>query len=110
MAVFKNNDGTELYVDCCCKCNDGIRIRIDKDAFGYYSYISYTNGTFYTDQGDTILKVIRKKLKKIWAIIRNKDFYYAEICMTKDEFDLFKEYINQTDDREVITYDRGPVK
>lgn len=94
MAVLKNKDGTELLVDCCCGCNEGIRFRVDKNDFDYYCFMSYTNGNFYREQGDTFWRVLSKKLEKIWAIIRNKDFYYSEVVMTKDEFDEFREYIN----------------
>lgn len=96
MAVLKNKDGKELYVDCCCCCDEGIRFRIDKfdDDFGYYCFMTYTNGQFYREQADTMWDVFCKKLKKIWAIIRNKDFYYAEVIMTKDDFNEFREYIN----------------
>lgn len=94
MAVLKNKNGTELYVDCCCGCDDGIRFRVNKDDFDYYCFMSYTNGQFYREQDDKMWRVFCKKLKKIWAIIRNKDFYYAEVTMTKDEFNEFREYIN----------------
>ena len=94
MAVLKNKDNTEFLVDCNCGCNDGVRFRIDKDDFDYYCFMSYTNGNFYRDQDETLWRVFYKKLKKIWAIIRNKDFYYAEIMMNKDDFNEFKEYIN----------------
>lgn len=94
MAVLKNTDGTEMLVDCCCGCDKGIRFRIEKDD-DYYCFMSYTNGNFYREQGDTILDVICKKLKKVWAIIRNKDFYYAEMMLTKAEFEEFKKYINE---------------
>jgi hypothetical protein len=94
MAVLKNKDGTELLVDCCCGCDEGIRFRIDKDDLDYYCFITYTNGNFYREQGDTIFGVLYKKLKKIWAIIRNKDFYYSEVTMNKREFDEFRKYIN----------------
>lgn len=93
MAVLKNKDNTELYVDCCCGCDNGIRFKIDKDDLDLYAIISYTNGKFYIEQ-DSIWSTLRKKLKKIWAIIRNKDFYYAEITMTETEFEEFKNYIN----------------
>lgn len=94
MALLKNSDGTEMLIDCCCKCGDGLRFRIDKDEFDYYCIMSYTNGAFYREQDDTIWKVIRNKLKKIIAILRNKDFYYAEIVLTKDDFEDFRKYIN----------------
>ena len=94
MAVLKNEDNTEFLIDCHCGCNEGIRFAIDKDDFDYYCFMSYTNGNFYREQDDKLRIVFCKKLKKIWAIIRNKDFYYAEVTMTKDEFNKFKEYIN----------------
>lgn len=95
MAVLKNKNGKELYVDCCCGCDSGLRLRIDKDDdLDYYCFMSYTNGKFYSEQSNTIWYVLYKKFKKILAIIRNKDFYYAEFVMTKDDFDEFKEYIN----------------
>ena len=94
MAALKNKDGTEMYIDCNCGCDSGIRFRIDKDDLDYYCFASYTNGKFYAEQTEGMWRVFCKKLKKILAIIRNKDFYYAEMFMTKEEFNEFKEYIN----------------
>lgn len=94
MAVMKDKSGNNLFVDCMCGCDEGIRIHIDKDDYDYYSFLCFTNGNFYTEQNETMWKIFYKKLKKIWAIIRNKDYYYSEICMTKDDFNEFKEYIN----------------
>lgn len=94
MAVLKNTDGTEMLVDCNCGCDNGIRFRIDKEDFDYYCFMSYTNGKFYAEQGKTMWHIFCKKLKKIWAIMRNKDFYYTEMMLTKDEFNEFREYIN----------------
>ena len=74
MAVLKNKDEKELYVDCCCGCDEGIRFRVDRDCYDYYCFMSYTNGKFYSEQGDGVFGALYKKLKKIWAIIRNKDF------------------------------------
>ena len=94
MAVLKNKDGIELLVDCHCGCDDGIRFRIDRDDLDFYCAMSYTNGDFYRGQNETVWRVLCKKVKKIWAIIRNKDYYYSEIIMTKDEFEEFRKYIN----------------
>ena len=94
MAVLKNKDGTELFIDCNCGCDNGIRFRIDNNDFDLYCFMSYTNGKFYTEQCEGMRRVFRKKLKKIWSIIRNRDFYYAEMFLTKDEFAEFREYIN----------------
>lgn len=94
MAALKSKDGTEIIVDCCCGCCDGIRFKIFNDEDEIYCFVTYTNGSFYREQDDSIWRVIRKKVKKIWAIIRNKDYYYSDIVLTKDEFEEFKEYIN----------------
>lgn len=42
MAALKNKDGTELYIDCNCGCNDGVRIRVCKDDLDYYCFWTYT--------------------------------------------------------------------
>lgn len=94
MAVMKDKSGNNLFVDCMCGCNEGIRIGIDKDDYNCYSFLCFTNGYFFTEQSETMWEVFYKKLRKILAIIRNKDYYYSEICMTKDDFEEFKEYIN----------------
>lgn len=97
MAVLISKDGKDFIADCCCGCNAGVRICIEKDDAGEYCFMSYTNGNFYSEQGETVLRVIGQKLKKIWAIVRNKDYYYAEVCMSKDEFVEFREYINSVE-------------
>jgi hypothetical protein len=93
MAVLKSKDNTALYIGCMCGCNDGVKFKIDKDDYDYYCLMTYTNGNFYAEQYGC-WQVLCKKIKKIWAIIRNKDYYYSDIIMTKDEFEEFKEYIN----------------
>ena len=52
------------------------------------------NGNFYKDQYG-MLGILKEKLKKIWAIIRNKDYYYSDVVMNGEDFNRFKEYINQ---------------
>ena len=94
MAVLKNKDGTQLLVDCCCGCDAGIRMTILRDDIDCYCFMTYTNGRFYSEQAHTLWGVISKKLEKIWAIIRNKDYYYSDIVMTRAQFEEFKDYIN----------------
>ena len=93
MSVMINKDGDAMVLDCSCGCNEGLKIRVDKYSEDNYSVISYTNGNFYRDQNDTVWHVIAKKLKKIWCIIRNKDYCYSEICMSRRDFEQFREYL-----------------
>ena len=93
MAVFTNYDDDELIISCGCGCDDGIHFRIyhefDDD---YYAMAAFINGNFYKDQKWSFIE----KLKKIVAIIFNKDFYYSDICMSKDDWQQFKEWINKS--------------
>lgn len=92
-----SDDKKELIVTCGCGCEETICIRInDEDKeYGYYAIQTYLNGNWYRDQNDRVLGTIRRKLKKIWAIIRNKDFHYSEVMMNRDDFQKYKDYINQ---------------
>lgn len=97
MSVLKSENGKELLVDCYCGCCEGFRFRFDIDDDDQYCYMSVVNGAFYRDQGDTFLGILRKKLKKIWSIIRNKDYHYAEIVMSKTDYEIFRRHINEAD-------------
>lgn len=97
MAVMISKDKKNLIINCKCGCEDTIHIRIDdtnKDS-DYYAFMTYLNGNWYRDQNDRIFRTIEIKLKKIWAIIRNKDYYYSDVLMSCEDFKRFKEYINQ---------------
>ena len=94
MAVLTSKDEKDLIVTCKCGCGDSVHLVIDKSDEDLYSIMMFMNGSFASEQDKTFLNVFTEKVKKVWAIIRNKDFYYAEIMMNKDEFYEFKEYIN----------------
>ena len=92
MATLKSSDNNEMIVTCDCNCDEGIRVMIDKsyELYGEYCYLTYISGNFYKEQAGLL-----DKLKKIWKIIRNKDFYYSEIVMSKEDFDNYKKWINE---------------
>lgn len=101
MSVLKSDDGKELMVICKCGC-DGLHIKLETDYVddndperNLYCYATYMNSNWYRDQDKKIQYVILDKLKKIWAIIQSKDFYYSEICMMRKDFETFREYINE---------------
>lgn len=98
MSVFIAENKSELIVTCGCTggfgCGQALRIRIDTNDRDYYAIQSYMNGNFSRDQHGAFA-VLLWKLKKIWAIIRNKDHYYSDIVMDDKDFKAFKEYINR---------------
>ena len=97
MAVMFSDDKKEMIVTCECGCENAIHIRVDDTDKDYncYAIQTYMNGNWYRDQDDRIFRSIYRKLKKILAIIRNKDFYYSELTMSCEDFQKYKEYINQ---------------
>ena len=97
MSVMISNDKKELIVTCKCGCQDTIHIKVDdedKDA-DYYAIQTILSGNWYRDQDDRILRCSGRKLKKIWAIVRNKDYYYSDVLMSREDFRKYKEYVNQ---------------
>lgn len=93
MPILKSEDGKDLIVSCSCGCDNGVHINIKKYD-DEYAWMTYMNGNWYRDQNKRILYIVRDKLRKIWAIIRSKDFYYSEILMSRKDFETFREYIN----------------
>ena len=76
MSVLRTEDGRELILTCRCGYDDGIHFKIDKD-FEDYMYMTYTNGNFYRDQDNGFFRTLGRKLRKIFAILFNQDYYYA---------------------------------
>ena len=96
MAVMISEDKKNLIVNWECGCEDTIHIRIDDTEDGNVcAFMTYLNSNWYRDQDDRVFRIIGRKLKKIWAIIRNKDYYYSDVLMSCEDFKKFKEYINQ---------------
>lgn len=94
MAIFKNFEEDELIIKCKCGCDEGVHFKIDKDeSTNDYAFLTYTNGKFYSEQPRFI-----SKLKKIWNIIKNKDYYYSDVIIDEDEFEQFKNWINKKSD------------
>lgn len=95
MAVMISKDNKNLVVTCKCGCDEGVHIKIShEDGSDDYAYQCFSNGNFYKDQCG-VFAILKNKLKKIWAIIRNKDYYYSDVVMTKNDFEEFKKFINQ---------------
>ena len=95
MALMISKDRKHLVLTCKCSCGDGVHFQIWNDGEDY-AYQCFVNGNFYKEKEGSIRK-LKSKLHKIWLIIRNKDYYYSDIVMTREDFEQFKEYINQVD-------------
>lgn len=91
MAVLKNTKDNEIFIDCDCGCGDSMRFHIDIDDYDWYAIMTRMKNA----GKDSVWRTFCTKLKKIWAIIRSKDYYYNDILLTKEDYETFKEYINK---------------
>lgn len=69
-----------------CDCGCGI-LDVNRDEDG--TYISYYGSVFYTGQ-ETFFGRLINKIKMIWLIIRNKEFYFYDLVLEgKEEEDFY---------------------
>lgn len=95
MALLISEDKKDLVITCDCGCGTAAHINISHElGEEYYAYQCFMNGNFYKEQYG-LFRTLKNKIRKIWAIIRNKDYYYSDIVMTKKDFEQLKKYINQ---------------
>jgi len=91
--ILTNKKENELIISCKCGCGDGLHLRIEQCPFDEsYAIMSYINSNFYRDQNGAF-RTLLMKIKKIWCIIRNKDYHYSDTILSKDEFQELKDYI-----------------
>ena len=94
MSVLKTKDNKEMIISCKRGCENAIHFKIDREDCDMYCITTFTNSNCYRDQNDTILRVLERKIKKIISIIRNKDYVYSDLILTKEDFEEFKKYVN----------------
>lgn len=100
MSVLFNQERTEMIISCDCCCDSGYHFRIEKNKiedFEDYCFCTVLNGNWYMEQDKTLMKIWFNKLRKIWAILRNKDHYYSEVVMSKKDFEEFKHWIGEVE-------------
>ena len=98
MAVFMTEDKTNLILDCKCGCDDAIKFKVDlEDADAdIIMFATLLTMNFFSKQ-ENFIRRFADKVKRIWGVIRNKDYCYGEVVLTKEDFRAFKKYINQFD-------------
>ena len=61
----------------------GLKVIVDKEDMEDSGVLmAFFSSNYYHTQNMSIFNVIKTKLKKIWYIIRNKDYCYSEILLT----------------------------
>ena len=60
MAVLKTLDNSEMIISCKCGCDDGIRLKIEKDEEDY-CFMTYVSGNWYKAVSYTHLDVYKRQ-------------------------------------------------
>jgi hypothetical protein len=97
MSVLMTKDKKEIVITCDCKCGQTFSISIDDtmEEDGYYAFLCFMKNNMDTEYDLNPWRAFKIKMKKLWYVIRGKDYFYSDTVMTREEFEVFKEYINQ---------------
>lgn len=78
---------------CKCGCGNGVIIKSDNDKdFGVS--LQLVSNIFYTGYNNR-RNSIKEKIKRIWYIIKGKEYCYFDILIDKDELQEFKEFVEK---------------
>lgn len=96
MAVLMTKDKKEIIVTCNCGCKSSVNIQIDDmEDMESYAFLCFLKDNFYTEYNNNPWRAFKVKMRKIWHILRGKDYCYSDTIMTKKDYEEFKKYINQ---------------
>ncbi len=80
----------EYVTFCKCGCGEGVVLKADNTDNELSLQLVSDNFYLMQNQGKMSLK---EKLKRIWFIIRGKEYCYFDILIDEDELQEFKKFI-----------------
>ena len=89
--IMTNKEKDALTLYCSCGVADGVLLRVDNSGGLDLALVS---DNFYTSQKNR-WDLFKEKCKRIWAIIRNKEYLYFDICIDPEDIKEFKEFVNK---------------
>ena len=93
MTVNGKDTADYKAIFCNCGCHNGIVMKAKKDDdFGLS--INLVSDDFYTRQSG-VFRIMKEKIKRIWCILRNKEYCYFNICMSNEDLIEFKEFVGR---------------
>lgn len=80
----------EFITFCKCGCGNGIVLKADNEDEEVSLQIVSDNFYFMQNKGKMSIK---EKIKRIWYILKGKEYCYFDILIGKDELQEFKEFV-----------------
>ncbi len=81
---------SEHVTFCKCGCGNGVVLKFDNEDNEFSLQLVSDSFYFKQDKGKMSLK---EKMKRIWYIIRGKEYCYFDILIDKNELQEFKEFV-----------------
>ena len=69
-------------------------LKLDSFDDGKTAFLSIVSNRFSTEQEGCIFR-LKEKIKRIWYILRNKEYCYFEVCMNESDLQEFKDFVNK---------------
>jgi len=89
--IYINKQKDELIVNCDCGCGAGLLWQAAKwDDEGEQFYISLIEYSWYAKQTGKI----RPYFKRLWRVLRGKEYYLTEIVLSKSEAKEFESFLH----------------
>lgn len=82
----------DFYFYCTCGCNNGVVIKTETE--GDEVCLSLVSDTFYSNQRG-FFALLMEKLRRIWCIIRNNEYYYFDIILDKQQANHLAEVLRR---------------
>lgn len=80
----------EYVTFCNCGCGSGVVLKFDNEDNDLSMQLVSDNFYVMQDKGKMSFK---EKMKRIWYIIRGKEYCYFDILIEKNELQEFKEFV-----------------
>ena len=85
----KNREYKTMF--CKCGCGNGVVLKADNDKdFGVS--LQLVSDNFYTGCNNR-RNLFKEKIKRIWYIIRGKEYCYFDLLIEPKELQEFKEFV-----------------
>lgn len=92
--IFQNEDDKVKVVINTCDCGCGSELHIQKfkdDCIEDTEYFLSLHSSKWFEEQVGIFEKIGIRLKRIWYILRGKDYLFMDICMSSSDFNKFIE-------------------
>lgn len=80
----------EFFIQCNCGCHNGLIFTWEDDVESLW--INVVESKWYSEQ-QGVLKRIKEKLRRLWFVLRGKEYSLFEMVVEDNKLEEFKEFV-----------------